>query len=157
IFDPLSRSFRFSTSSTETGAENDQTFIAESIPSDGDTDAPIENPIALRFTKMLDMTTVNRSTLVLRGPGEIPIEAIVTPAEHGRLAFVLPITPLQPGTTYVLRIHGVFDSSGTEMPGASITVQTAGAPPDPAGLDWVPNSTWTSNGNITRFQELPAL
>jgi RHS repeat-associated protein len=156
IFDPLTKRFRLA-NSADANVEGDQNNIAESIPSDGATSADISSPIAVRFGRLIDEVTANRNNFVLLGPGENVIASQVSAAEHGRLAFIVPSSPLQPGTTYTLRVTGVVDSGGSGMLDTSITFQTAGAPPDPVGLDWVPNTNWMAGGSITRFQELPAL
>lgn len=156
IFDPVTRRFRFA-SQSEMNSADIRPGVADSIPQDGAADAPMEDPISIRFSTLLKMTAATGGNFVLLGPGETPIQAKVTAAEQGRLVFVLPSAPLQPGTTYTLRIKNVIDVSGAQLDDSSITFQTAGAPPDPAGLDWVPNSSWTYGGGTTKFQELPSL
>lgn len=154
IFDPVTETFRFAAHfESSPGSPG----IAESIPQDGAEDAPIEYPIAIRFSTLVMANTVKGSTVTLLGPDQIPVESNLTVAEGGRLAFVTPEHPLQAGTTYVLRIHGVADQNGSQFPEVTITFQTGGAPPDPSGLDWVPNSTWTFGGGTSKFQELPPL
>lgn len=156
IFDPATIRFRFSNSADIT-PDSGPLAVAESIPSDGTADASIEAPICIRFTQLVDASKINGGSFILMGPGESAIDTRVTAAEHGRLVFILPSSPLQPGTTYTVRMKDVFDAKGFAMPETSITFQTAGPPPDPAGLDWIPNSTWTAGVNITRFQELSPL
>jgi hypothetical protein len=154
IFDPLTLRFEF-VSAADSGFL--LPGIAESIPDDGATDAPIENPITLRFHTLINVNSVTSVNMTLSGLDQIPLSAKVTPAEGGRLAFLIPASPLQPGTSYVLRIKNLVDISGAELPEQSITFQTAGMPPDPAGLGWIPNATWTAPEGITKFQQLPPL
>jgi RHS repeat-associated protein len=156
IYDPVSKRFRFS-SSSEMAGNVLAPAVAASIPADGADGVTLQDPIALRFTQLLNVTSVTDHSFVLTGPDESVVRAKVTAAEAGRLVFVLPQAPLQLGTTYVLRLKNVTDTTGRTLPEASISFQTVGQPPDSPGPDWVPNSTWTDNSGITRFQELPAL
>lgn len=156
IYDPVSKRFRFSSSSEMSGNVL-APAVAASIPADGADEVPLQDPIALRFTQLLSVISVTDHSFVLTGPDESVVHAKVTAAEGGRLVFVLPQAPLQPGTTYVLRMKNVTDMAGRTLPEASISFQTVGQPPDSPGPDWAPNSTWTDNSGITRFQELPAL
>ena len=156
IYDPISKRFRFA--GTPETAETIEPFgIAESIPLDGAEGVPLQDPVALRLTQLVNIATVNSSNFALTGPNESVVGARVTTAEGGRLVFILPQAPLQPGTTYVLRIKNVTDVTGKGLPQTSITFQTLGQPPDAAGPDWIPNSTWTDNSGITKFQTLPPL
>src|SRR5262249_10885768 len=149
-------------------AESNLPFaVAASIPSDGAGDVPLHNPIAIRFNRLLDVTTATGQNFVLTGPDQAVVAARVTAAERGRLVFVLPNAPLQPGTHYVLRITnaetknktGGKDAAGDVLPETIIAFDTEGAPPDGPGPDWTPNasSSWTDPGGTTRFQQLPAL
>ncbi|HEY6253992.1 MAG TPA: kelch repeat-containing protein, partial [Candidatus Angelobacter sp.] len=129
IYDPLTRRFRFSTPD-EMNAELQREAqaalqVAESIPIDGAAAVPINSFVAFRFTRILNVASVNRANFVLRGPNDSLIKTRVTPAENGRLAFVLPSAPLQPGTTYSLHIKNAADPAGDLLPETS--QETAGA------------------------------
>ena len=56
-----------------------------------------------------------------------------------------------------MRLRDVTDASGEPLAETSISFQTKGEPPDSPGLDWLPNSTWTDDGGISKFQDLPPL
>ena len=155
IYDPITKRFRFADSSE---SQNDLQFeIAASIPADGRTDVAVESSIAFRFTHLLNVLTVTDKNFVLTGPDGSIVPAKVSAAESGKLVFVLPSTSLEPGTNYSLRLRDVTDASGEPLAETSISFQTKGEPPDSPGLDWLPNSTWTDDGGISKFQDLPPL
>ena len=155
IYDPISKRFRFAGSSE---SHNDlQLEIAASIPADGATEVEVESLIALRFTQLLNVLTVTDKNFVLTASDGSVVPAKVTAAESGKLVFLLPTNSLEPGTTYSLRLTNVAGASGESLPGTSISFQTKGEPPDNPGLDWLPNSTWSDNTGISKFQELPPL
>lgn len=154
IYDPVTKRFSFSSpdSSQNDSDETQPPRIADSIPEDGASDVPIQNPIALRFSKLVDVASVRPSTLLLVSPDGSEVPAKVTAAESGRLAFVLPTAPLQPGTTYAVRIHGIADRTGERIPQGSITFTTEGEPPEGTSPDFLENGAAT-----TQFQQLPPL
>jgi RHS repeat-associated protein len=124
IYDPLTRRFRFSNSAdAAVSAENNApgVQIAESIPEDGAL-------VAMRFTRLLNVASVNGSSFVLLDANGKTVEAKVTAAESGRLAFVAPAAPLEPGSVYTLRVKGVADTKGAELAEASISFTTEGEP-----------------------------
>jgi RHS repeat-associated protein len=159
IYDPVSKRFRFANDAdTRAEASAEASLgVAASIPEDGATDVPIQSSIAIRFTRLLDVKTVNGNNFSLVGPDGAPVMATVTPAEAGRLAFVVPSSPLQPGTSYVLHITGAADTPTEQLPETSISFVTAGAPPDGTGPDWLPGPGWTTGTGGSKWQELPAL
>ncbi len=161
IYDPSTQRFRFANQSEmvsgQPGEPLDNLRIAESIPVDGAADAPIDSLISLRFTRLLNTGTVNGDHFVLIAPDGKPVEAKITAAESGRLVFAMPSSPLEPGTTYTLRIHGAADPRGAELAETSISFTTAGEPPQGTGSDWVPNASWTAPDGTTQFQSLPPL
>jgi hypothetical protein len=118
---------------------------------------PIQDPIAIRFTRLVAYPTANSKTLILIGPDGVEVRTKVTPAANGRLVFVLPDGPLQPGSSYTLRIKGCADTLAEALPESSITFQTAGAPPDGLGPDFVPGPGWITRTGSSKWQELPAL
>ena len=155
MYDPATGRFRFSTPSEMSGTLEQESHtgvqIAESIPADGATDVAPNSLIGIRFTRLLNVTSVNHANFVLQGPNNSVIDAKVTPAESGRLAFVLPLAPLEPGTTYTLTIRNAADSAGNILPETSISFTTAGQPLEPADSDA------DGSNSTTRFQQLPPL
>ncbi len=159
IYDPVSKRFRFANNND---ASPDADFpspvgIAQSIPEDGAEDISIQASVAIRFTQLLAYGSVIDKDFVLAGPNDTRVDVTVTAAENGRLVFVLPRTPLQPGSSYTLRIQNVFDSAGQQLADTSISFQTQGEPPEVAGPDWVPGPNWTTGTGGSKWQELPAL
>jgi hypothetical protein len=130
IYDPVTKRFHFANPAGEhVGIDAEASLnIAASIPEDGATDVPIDSSIAIRFTRLLDVTTVNGNNFSLVGPDGASVKVMVTPAEAGRLAFVVPASPLQPGTNYVLHITGAADTTAEQRPETSISFLTAGPP-----------------------------
>jgi hypothetical protein len=48
----------------------------------------------------------------------------VVAAEGGMLAFLLPQTPLHPGTTYTISLTGLADTAGTALPMTTFSFTT---------------------------------
>jgi RHS repeat-associated protein len=157
IYDPITKRFGFTSDSASATDQLSPFTIAASLPEDGAMDVPIQDPIAIRFTHLVGYPTVNSKTFILIGPDGIEVQTKVTPTANGRLVFVLPETPLQPGSLYTLRIRGCADALAEALPESSITFQTAGAPPDSAGPDFVPGPGWITGTGGSKWQELPAL
>lgn len=157
IYDPITKRFRFASDSASATDQISPFTVAASLPEDGAMDVPIQDPIAIRFTRLVAYPTANSKTFILIGPDGVEVQTKVTPTANGRLVFVLLDAPLQPGSHYTLRIKGCADASGESLPESSITFQTAGAPPDGSGPDFVPGPGWTSGTGGSKWQELPAL
>src|SRR5438270_28947 len=99
IYDPLTRRFRFANASEMAdgqGESGPELRLAASLPVDGAIDVPMGSFIALRFTQLLNVTSVTGRNFVLAGPDGKTTDAKVTAAENGRLVFVIPAAPLQP-------------------------------------------------------------
>jgi RHS repeat-associated protein len=155
IYDPITKRFRFAGSPE---SQNDLQFeIAASVPADGATDVAVESSIVFRFTHLLNVLTATDKNFILTAPDGSVVPAKVSAAEGGKLVFVLPATSLEPGTNYSLRLRDVTGASGESLSDTSVSFQTKGEPPDSPGLDWLPNSTWTDDGGISKFLELPPL
>lgn len=154
IFDPDSKQFRFA-NQAEMGAPPDSAQVlkvAASLPEDGATNVPIQTMVALRFTHLLNLATINTGNFSLLGPNESSVPAKVVGAENGRLAFVIPSTPLHTGTTYVLRIHNAIDVENNLLGDVSVSFTTEGEPTEGPDAEDAPGVTPT-----TQFQELPPL
>ena len=113
--------------------------LSESLPAAGASDVPIDALLVLRFSKPLQVDTLNGTTVVLSGPGGL-IAATVVPAEGGRLAFISPADVLFPGATYTLTINGPGDPSGFMLPFTSLIFTTAVAQVQPPGGPQPPGS-----------------
>jgi RHS repeat-associated protein len=156
IYDPVTKRFHLADANAGTDA-NSGLRIAASIPEDGATDFPIQNPIAIRFSNLLAVRTAREDNFVLSRTDGDALRVKLTAAESGRLVFVLPQAPLETGTSYTLHIKGAASFSGEELPATSITFQTEGAPPDAPGLDFIPGSTWTTGTGGSKWEALPAM
>jgi RHS repeat-associated protein len=89
--------------------------LAETIPAPDASDFPHDGLIALRFSKPLDVASINDGVISLRGPhGDTPIN--VVPAEDGRLAFITAKQDLFPGARYYLFVNGPVDRQGKAVP-----------------------------------------
>jgi RHS repeat-associated protein len=98
--------------------------LVASIPQNGETGIALNSLIALRFSKALDVLSLNNKSITLQNSaGEIPI--IVVPAEEGMLAFITPQVGLEYGNTYTIHVSGVVDRSGSALPESTILFTTA--------------------------------
>ncbi|HKV94283.1 MAG TPA: kelch repeat-containing protein [Candidatus Angelobacter sp.] len=154
IYDPVVKRFGFSSDNSQ---PQPSFGVAASIPTDGATDVAPQNPVSIRFTRLLAYSSITSQNVTLFGPKEELVPATVTPAEDGRLLFVLPMAPLQTGTQYTLRIKELKDRSGVQLPDITISFQTEGEPPEGDGPDWVPGPNWTTGTGPSKWQQLPAL
>jgi len=113
--------------------------VVATIPTDRSEDNPVDREIVARFGTRLAQDSVSAATVVLTGPGGAePIELVV--AEAGRLLFVRPARPLEPATTYRLRLEGLRDQQGRGVEDYLLTFSTArksgeANEPDPEPLD----------------------
>jgi YD repeat-containing protein len=73
------------------------------------------------------IATLNPTTVVLRG-SDGTVSARVVAAEGGRLLFVTPDRPLEPGSRYELSIDGAQDVTGAVVAEHRVTFTTAGEP-----------------------------
>jgi RHS repeat-associated protein len=155
IYDPSTKRFHLVADNPDHSNEP-ALRVQASIPEDGATDVSINDHVAIRFSYLIDVASANIKTLELRLFGtDKKIQVTVAAAENGRLAFVTPAQPLEPGTKYTLHIAGVSDLQGNALPETLLTFQTKGERiPDE---DWDPNSTWTSGEVTSAWQKLPPL
>jgi RHS repeat-associated protein len=115
----------FSSRGEEAGAP----YLMASSPREGETSVPADARIALRFSKLLSVETVNSQTMTLTGSqGAVP--ASIIPAENGRLVFITPSEQLRPGATYTLSLNGASDRANLQLAPSSITFTTAGSTDD---------------------------
>jgi RHS repeat-associated protein len=161
IYDPEGKRFRYANPATDpiqpdaAGAPR----IMASVPEDGAQNVPIDALISIRFSRLLNVASVNADSVVLVGPDQNSVAITVTPAENGRLAFVIPKSSLQTGANYTFRITQVTDSTGEPLPDSTISFQTAGEPseigPDDAGASQWPATTATEWQQLRPLQAPP--
>lgn len=97
--------------------------IVESDPAEGASDVPGGQPLVVRFSKLLDVSTLSAQTVTLIGPtGQV--SATVTPVEGGLLVFVAPRIELLPASDYTLMIHGAKDAEGQALELSAIGFKT---------------------------------
>jgi RHS repeat-associated protein len=162
LYNTRARDFNFTTLISR--QEDDAApFLAASLPADGASDVPVDSRIALRFSKLLRVETVNTETITLTGPRGIVATKIV-PAENGRLAFVSPKENLLTDATYTLSVGGSLDGSDHQLPATVVTFTTAGepAPGHYDDEDWIPDANnlrgnWRSKHVSSEAQSLPPL
>ena len=155
VFDPHSQTF----SSVPSGrlapmANAGATQTTAFSPEDGALDVPVTALLSMRFSRPVQMQSINVQTVMLSGPFGI-VDARVVGAEGGMLAFVTPNAPLLPGTTYTLRLSGAIDTANAGVAFAQFTFTTIG---EAAQNDlWVPTADWMIHGGTSRWQSLPPL
>ncbi len=130
IFDPRTQGIRLETSPPHPPGQPPR--LEASFPDDGAEDVTVDVILALRFSKPLQVETVNTSTVVLTDLDET-IAAKVIPAEGGMLAFVTPKASLKPGTTYTLTLAGPTDQFRASLRETVVTFQTVGEAESGAG------------------------
>jgi RHS repeat-associated protein len=155
IFDPQTQSFSTSAGSASLLPGSAQAGPAKSFsPQDGAADVPVDALIALRFSRPLRMESINDQTVVLNGPFGM-VEAKITGAEAGLLAFILPQSPLLSGTSYLVRLSGAVDSDGTSVAFKEFTFTTGGTSPE--SDVWNPTLDWMTHNAPSTWQNLPPL
>jgi len=141
VFDPQSLAVGVQAgSSTNSYSTTTTVSVVASLPSDGAVEVPLDSLIALRFSAPIQVQSVSQASVTLSGLEGI-IEALVVPAEDGRLAFLTPNNSLLPGSTYTVSVSGVLDSSGNNIAAFQASFTTAGQPLPPDGEQWVPDAS----------------
>jgi RHS repeat-associated protein len=125
IFDPRTNTLRATSTLTvlPIGDQAAPTLLA-SLPDDGARDVPTTAAVGLRFSEPVRTTSATTSTITLTGPGG-PIATTVVPTDSGLLVFVTPTQPLQPGTKYHLKLHGLTDTAGWTLSSTQVAFTTA--------------------------------
>ncbi len=82
--------------------------VVDSDPVNAAIGVGIDKTLSLRFSKPLQVTSINTETVVLIGPdGHTPVK--VTPTEGGLVTFIRPMQELLPGANYTLIVRGAVD------------------------------------------------
>ena len=167
LYDAESQAFMWWGTPPELTDAGPTPYLAGALPQQGAVDVPTGATVALRFSRPLDVTTVNDKTVVLAGPEGV-VAARVVAAEDGRLAFVTPAAPLRPETAYGVTVDGVKDRAGAAASATTLNFTTAAerekpAPPRPADDEqWVPSpgnlrGDWTSRRQKSEWENQPPL
>src|SRR6266496_236230 len=162
IFNPQSKTIEVQPSITTDAASAALTEIVASMPIDGASQVPQDAFVALRFSQLIQVQSVSQNSVLLMG-AEGAIDVNIIPAESGRLAFIVPKRPLQPGNTYTISLAGALDEKGAPVAYFQASFTTAGQPPANGlndGEQWLPdpenfNGLWTSGRpkSASEFQD----
>jgi YD repeat-containing protein len=158
LFDPATRAFH---RTDNTPVDPAALYVTAANPADGAHDVPLDAIVTLRFSQVVNITSVSDGTVVLSGP-DGRLSPALLPAERGRLLFVRPAESLKASTTYELRISGIAALDGNAISPFVLSFTTKDAPADSQNLDdeeWVPGSTdgWRMNATPSPWQNLPPL
>jgi len=125
LFDPNQITFVNVDASTQVSLASQDAApdVAETIPSDQAKDFPIDGLIALRFSVLMDVTSLQTNSITLLGPSG-PVAVEVVPAESGRLVFVQPNEDLLPSSNYSLFVDGAHEANGTPLAMKAISFST---------------------------------
>lgn len=145
LFNVESGAFSFTNISSNQNDGN-AAYLAASLPQDGATDVQTDTIIALRFSKPLDVASLNSETVKL-SEHDLMVTAKLVPGENGRLAFLTPKVPLRKGTTYTVAFGNATDGKNTATP-AAISFTTVGDKEGEANkdqdnqqaADWLPDA-----------------
>jgi hypothetical protein len=97
--------------------------IAATLPAHGASSVPLDITIAVRFSKRLQVESLNsRNVSVVEGGRAVP--ARVIGAEDGLLLFVTPVKPLLPATHYAVSISGAKDEADSALPTSAFSFTT---------------------------------
>jgi hypothetical protein len=110
--------------------------IISRTPASGATGVASTSDVTATFNEVMDPTTINGSTVSLRGPGEALVAATVSYTPAQQLVTLDPTASLQDSTTYTATIKGgpggVADLAGNRLAAdSSWSFTTAGPPPPP--------------------------
>lgn len=133
IFDPQTQTFLLVADANTAQSLLPALRVEASFPQDGARDIPVDVILSLRFSRSLNLATVNPSTILLKN--STSVTATVVGAEGGMLAFITPVGTLEAGVTYTLTLRGLADKSGQMLPETIITFTTAGVANPSAGGD----------------------
>lgn len=123
IFDPAGERFSMETKKIPADSKTDAPRVSGSIPEDGAKDVPLDTQISLRFSKLMQVQTVNSETVHLTSSqGDLNVK--VVPAESGRLVFLSPQSVLLPSETYTLTVSGAVDATGVALPDTQVSFTT---------------------------------
>jgi RHS repeat-associated protein len=165
LFNVETGSFSF-TSISSSEINGNPTFLAASIPRDSATKVSLDSIVTLRFSTPRNVASINSDTVKLSENG-LQVPAKVIPAEHGRLAFVIPLEPLHNGTTYTVVLEAPKDEADKVTP-ATLSFTTIGDRKDEdkqrqtnqpiTDADWLPDAeslrgNWKSKLGRSSWQD----
>jgi YD repeat-containing protein len=124
LFNPVTQEFGFlDAAAISSLTPPAMPYLAASLPVHNSVNVPTDSIISLRFSRRLNIDTVNSDTVTLGGPKGIEKIKVVV-AEDGMLSFINPETDLLPGVTYTVTINGAVDGDRMLLPSSGITFST---------------------------------
>jgi hypothetical protein len=103
--------------------------IGEKLPTAGSTGVSTSASVVATFSEPMDPGSVSTATFTLT-TGGVPVDARVGISPAGDHAFLTPIAPLAPNTTYTATLTGgLADSSGNPVTSGATWSFTTGAAP----------------------------
>ncbi len=157
--------------------------VEATLPAHGARNVELGAVLSIRFTKPMDVRSINEKTVTLFGPLGAEHGKVV-PVESGLLAFMTPGSQLMPGADYTLFVKDAKDSQGNSAPFTAVSFKTmaftgydaaseslatsSNSLPKPRGLTekddefWIPDEAhrqgkWRSERGHSSFQDLPPL
>lgn len=166
LFDVAAGTFSFTSISSTDRTRSDVPYLASSFPVDGATGVSKDTRIALRFSSLLRGDLIGVDTIRLNAP-EGPVAAKIVSAENGMLAFITPLQPLLPATTYTVSLLDPKVGQ-TAFLSTSISFRTVEdgeanrIPPLRNDTDWIPNEQnlkgqWRTNLKRSSWEDQPSL
>jgi RHS repeat-associated protein len=158
---PDEKIFQAIPDTSPTTEDSEVLTLAASIPIDGAEQYQISDFVTLRFSRLIASTTANIQTIRIVASDGTVVPAPVTSAERGRLAFLLPTTPLLANSDYTINVDGVEDLNGNPLTDTVIHFHTDGGSTDDGSDDgWIPDAdalkgNWNSKTELSRWQKLP--
>jgi RHS repeat-associated protein len=160
LFDPARETTQLIDLAVPNPKNTDIPQLAASIPAEGEKQVALNSLVAIRFTKQLEVLTINAQTVSLTGP-EGTVLGTAIPAEQGMLAFFIPASPLSLDTEYHLNLDGVADANGFVLAPQVITFHTIGESSGPGTVipitPIIVGSGPANNGGVPTPPAMPPL
>lgn len=122
---------------TSVGPDTTPPIVASSSPVSGATNVPVNSPVNIVFSEMMDATTINESTIQLRDASNQLVAATVS--YSGTTAQLVPNTALANSAVYTVTVlggaNGVKDLAGNALAASSSWSFTTAAPGGPCAAN----------------------
>ncbi len=151
VFDPT---IGFQSSGPGALGVNGAPALVGSSPESGATDVPTDVRIALRFGAALEVASVGGGAVALEGPAG-PVGARLVVSEEGLLVFVTPARPLNPGSTYTVRIAGLRAGTGRTIASAMVRFTTGAEQPTDVPVQPLDPEVWSPGASDDAWRESP--
>ncbi|WP_431100491.1 RHS repeat-associated core domain-containing protein [Roseateles noduli] len=122
--------------------------VLESQPASGAAQVPVAQRLMVRFSKRMDVGSLNAATVTLVGPnGAVKLDAVGV--EGGVLLFVTPRQELLPNAAFTLFVQGAKDEFGQALPMQAIGFRTAALGKPGKGNGVTPGSAAATPAPVT--------